>query len=61
MRFRQRYSSTNVSDFGVKDLYFIKKGEEYKIVGEDWQLAPDPIIMESSYTAVEPKLETTLN
>lgn len=61
VRFRQRYSSTNVSDFGVKDLYFIKKGEEYKIVGEDWQLAPDPIIIESSYTAVEPKLETTLN
>ncbi len=37
VRFLQSYTSDQHSDFGEKVLYLAKEGDQYKIIGEDWQ------------------------
>ena len=37
VRFLQSYTSDQHSDFGEKVLYLAKEGDEYKIIGEEWQ------------------------
>ena len=42
VRFYQDYNSSDHSDFGEKTLYFLKRPEGYRILGETWQETTNP-------------------
>ena len=42
-RFLQAYSSDQHEDFGEKLVYLVKRGDSYKILGEEWQNESDDV------------------
>ena len=42
VRFYQDYQSSEHADFGEKTLYFLKRDDGYKILGENWQEQTNP-------------------
>ncbi len=42
-RFLQSYRSDQHEDFGEKLIYLVKRGDSYKILGEEWQIENDEL------------------
>lgn len=57
VRFLQSYTSDQHSDFGEKVLYLSKEGDDYKIIGEDWQ-ADSSQLAQEEFTADTTKVST---
>ena len=58
-RFLQSYRSDQHEDFGEKLIYLVKRGDSYKIIGEEWQSETDELAKSEIVTPSQAASATT--